>query len=489
MKKSFKSIIAIAAVGLLGLTGCDSAVKPNGGGGNAGEGIGEIDKSVKTKIVFYHNSSEDTVLQTFIDELVKANPYIEVTNLKSSTSYAGIKSQTISDFGTGEFGDLVLCYPDHVADYMTYNKVVKLDDYMTDSKYGFTKKERDDLLDVFLKEGQSFQTEGTYCLPFAKSTEAMFYNRDKVIGLNLASVDPTINNGQPLTASYIENLTWDELFDKLLPAIDTYNKALPEGSKLVVGKEEHSTLFTYDSDDNLFITLCEQYGTGYTKLDEYGEASLLWNNAEIKQVIKKFANAYKKGYIQTQGTHGTYTDDLFTANESLFCVGSTGGVKYQQSDDFVTGVAKIPQKKVGDNIMISQGPSLCILDHGDANRRIAAWMLYKQIYNLVNNVTWATQTGYMPVRESAYVHEGYLSYLTENTKQEETDLNRLKARTGQFVNDHKDDLFTNPAFVGSSASRDQVGGLFTSCLLDEDLDKNIDSLFKSAYDAAMMEIK
>ena len=43
----------------------------------------------------------------------------------------------------------------------------------------------------------------------------MFYNKDVLVGLDLHEIDATINGGNPLTADYFDNITWEELFDKL----------------------------------------------------------------------------------------------------------------------------------------------------------------------------------------------------------------------------------------------------------------------------------
>ena len=74
-----------------------------------------------------------------------------------------------------------------------------------------------------------------------------------------------INNGNPINETYLNSLTWEEFFGKLCPAIMDYIKT-PDGANLLNTKDGDYYIMSYDSDDNLFITLAEQYGYDYTAI-------------------------------------------------------------------------------------------------------------------------------------------------------------------------------------------------------------------------------
>jgi len=384
------------------------------------------------------------------------------------------------------YPDMFLGYPDSVCEIMNYNKVVKLDDYIDSPVYGWTADEKADVIDNYLAEGQAYPVEGTWSLPMAKSTEAMFYNSDILIGLNLSAQDSTINGGAALTADYLNNLTWEEMFGKLCPAITAYNATLATDAKILKDDQAYHGIISYDSDDNLFITLAEQYGYGYTSVDTTtGKGSLDFNNSNMKGLMKTFNAAAKNGYFLTKGyAGGNYTNTYFTARNLLFSIGSTGGTKYQlpEKNKFNVGVARVPHAAGKDAKVINQGPSVCILDHKDSNRALATWLFYKFFTNEKNNTAWSINTTYMPVRYSVYSSDDYLAACVE-TEKDPLSLELLQAKVNSYDSTVNDDLFLSSVFKGSSDARTQVGALTTRCLQQTTLtDAWLDEAFKTAID-------
>ena len=57
-------------------------------------------------------------------------------------------------------------------------------------------------------------------------------------------------------------------------------------------------------------------------VDEYGEASLDFNNDDNKGLMKTFADAAKKGYLRTPAVIGqSYSSNYFKVNNTLFSSG------------------------------------------------------------------------------------------------------------------------------------------------------------------------
>ena len=346
-------------------------------------------------------------------------------------------------------------------------KAVNLDPYINNPTYGLTEEDKADYIEAFMAEGQEYSVEGTYSLPYSKSTEAMYYNRALLKDLDLSGIDPTINNGNPLNDAYFRNLTWDELFNKLCPALITLNDSLPADQKLLdFDANENVGIFGYDSDDNLFITLAQQYGYGYTGIDASGRGEILFNNDGMKELLTDFNSWARKRYIVSQGTTGSYTSNLFTAQQCLFSVSSTAGVGYLYNESTTpdVGVAPIPQAG-GDHAkaQISQGPSFAVLDHGNDNQKLGAWIAYKFLTTPETCIDWSISTGYMGIRDSFYESEQYAT-ASDTAEAGEGTAEMLNARNWEYYLTVTDNVFTSPVFKGSATVRDVVGGLMTQAL-------------------------
>ena len=438
----------------------------------------------KTTITLWSTTGTNNqpYLNSYIEAFKEVQPNITVESTIISGSYNDLKDATIKGFTSNSYPDMVACYPDHVAEYIEYDKAVELEKYMYNDKVGWTDEEYNDIITSYLDEGREYIKAGTYSVPWCKSTEQMFYNADVLIGMDLSAYDKTINGGQPLNEAYLESLTWDELFNKLCPAIQAHDDSVDEAHKYVKTTGAYHAIFAYDSDDNLFITLAKQYGYAYTSVDTSTQkASVDFNNDGMKKLLKTFHNAAEKGYIISKGSAGgNYTNEYFNVQGTLFSVGSTGGVKYQFSDTnpMNVGVARIPQADVNNPYTINQGPSACILSHNDSNRELATWLFYKFISNDDNSLDWSLGTGYSPIRQSSLDSEAYAVASDWKGTPEKT-LDRVMAYSKAKIGD-VGTLFVSPAFKGSSTCRTQVGNLVTKALTVSNDISEIDQWFEDA---------
>ena len=242
----------------------------------------------------------------------------------------------------------------------------------------------------------------------------------------------------------------------------------------------------YDSENNWFITMCEQYGYPYTSAtgDHY-----LFNNDDCKAFVKKIREWYQNGYVTTEALYGAYTSGLFTeldknVSHSYMCIGSTGGAGYQIPADkaFEVGIAAIPQANASNPKIISQGPSLCILKGGKTSDQqvIASWLFVKYLTtNMAFQTEFSSTSGYMPVLESAQTNEIYAQWLNKANGYE-----FLTAMVVKVGLESADAYFTSPAFNGSTVAREQVGSLLAKCMSEttSDVDSLINNAFEDAYD-------
>jgi len=364
--------------------------------------------------------------------------------------------------------NIAYCYPDHVATYNMSKSVVILDSLInsqitvtrddgTTEILGLTAEQIDDFIDGFYNEGKQYGDGKMYTLPMSKSTEVLYYNKTFFTEHNLSV--PT---------------TWDEMETLCEKILQIDPKCIPLG---------------YDSEDNWFITMCEQNGYGYTSAT--GE-HYLFNNDDCKGFVKEFREWHQKGYVTTEALFGTYTSGLFTElnkekSHSYMCIGSTGGAGYQIPADkaFEVGIATIPQANKEEPKVISQGPSLCILKGGNTTDQqvVASWLFVKYLTtNMAFQTEFSSTSGYMPVLESARENENYAAWLSKANGYE-----FLTAKVVEVGLDQADAYFTSPAFNGSSVARAQVGALLAKCMSEktDNVDALINSAFKEAYDECM----
>ena len=484
MKTSRLSMIALAA--LLTLTGCGQNKKDTSGDDS---GTGVIKEDTEIVIWTTYNDTYQAVINNAIEEFKKQEPKVTVKNIKQQGSYDDLKKMVVDGFAVDNYPDMVAAYPDSVSDFINNGKALNVQPYMEDKDIGWTEQDFADIPEAYIQLGQQYVIPGTYSLPASKSTEAMYYNQDVLIGLNLSQIDPSINGGKALNDAYFQNLTWEEMFEKLIPALDNYNTNV----KKIIDKETKSdwAWVGYDSDDNLFITLAEQYGYGYTSINKTtGAGSVDFNNDGMKALMKKFKGYNDLHYFTTKGVIKENVNYRSTIDCMLFSIGSTGGVKYQFSDSTKhnVGVAPIPHAANKAQKIISQGPDFAFLNHQSENRAKATWLFFKLFTNTKFNTDWALASGYSPVRYSVMETPDYIEYCDYESKDEHT-LDRLTALNAVYAGSVGDYLFTSPVFKGSSEARNQVGTIFAACVAaGADLDSKIDNIFKTAVDNTKLKM-
>ena len=451
-------------------------------------------QGAKKEIVIWttYNDTYQAIINNCIAEFKETHKDYEVKNVKQQGSYDDLKKMVVDGFAVDNYPDIVAAYPDSVADFLNNAKGLDMTKYMNDPEIGWTEEDFEDVPESIVKAGQSYAVPGTYSLPCSKSTEAMYYNQDVLIGLNLSSIDPTINNGQALNDEYIQSLTWEELFDQLVPALDAYDQAQPAEGKIIDRTTYSDWAWVgYDSDDNLFITLAEQYGYGYTSINEVtGQGNIEFDNAGMKELMTKFAGYNKNHYFTTKGVINQNVNYRSTADAMLFSIGSTGGVKYQFSSDnpHNVGVAPIPYAAGKARKVISQGPDFAFLNHRDEERAKTVWEFYKLFTSTKYNTAWALATGYSPIRLSVQEQKDFLDYANAEGKDPKT-LDRLNALNAGYASGATEFFFTSPVFKGSSEARAQVGKIYAACVTAGDnLASQIDTIFKTAVDNTKLKM-
>lgn len=459
-----KLVISLASVIAMAVTGC-----------NKGEAKYDV------KVVFWHTFGDkiETAVQDTVNSFVRAVKANEGLTVKVELEHYGSYTDTRAIVGTalegGNGPSLCVAYPDSVA-YLMHKEAYKgqyvrrVDGYFNDPEIGFGKESYlgdqsiSDFINSYIEEGSTFQDEGTYVMPFMKSSEIMIYNKD-MVGPLMQIYRPDLNGDA--VWEFVESMGWDDLMALGQLALD--NK-----TTLSFGALKNPVF--YDSDSNMFITQLYQMGLKYATVDEGGNVVLNLDktqdptnyNSAIEMLqdyrdwhTKKEGQAY--GVLTTKKTEGTYASTAFKNRECVFTIGSSGGAGYTfpSTSGMNFGICRVPYRgtEAATPKYISQGPSVCFLNNkaytADKNDLIFkySWKLYKYLTNTFNNTALCVNgsEGYVPVRQSCYESEIWGEFLEGATGY---------AEAAKVVKDVIGDNFISSlVFNGSASYRDYVGGL------------------------------
>ena len=456
----FKGILVSGLLSLAALTGC-------------GEGTSNVDES--NVISFWHTFSKST--QTIIErratefeKYIKERDGVDIEIKQDSQGdYDALAGKIIKGYAVGTTPTITVAYPDNIAYYFGLESnpgdfVVKLDDFFNDEKLGFAADEflnpnslgTDDFVASFIDEGRHYKYEGTYSMPFMKSSEIMLYNaeivEDVLSKLGISEV----------YERYMENITWDELMelceyikDHADDYLDTSaNKAYP---------------LYYDSDANFFITQCYQRDIPYISMSEDGKGSIDFNNPKAVELINEFKGLHDDKILTTKGVENKYGSDFFKSLQCAFTVGSTGGSGYSDPGvSFEVGVCKFPTYKgVSEERAkyVSQGVTLALLnnqkDTAEVNDKKVkyGWEFVKYLLNTENNTDICLSSqGYVPVRESCYEDPMFTEFMANED-------DYMVKVFDAVVNDINGNYYNFPVFEGSDQARTQVEGAVKNTLL------------------------
>ncbi len=427
---------------------------------------GSYDGSAVT-ITFWHSMGADNkaLLEDAIARFNEKYPNITIEH-QSLGDYDGIFDQIRTKLTAGNQPNLAFCYPDHVATYNKSESVVVLDDLInnqnvlgTGEMMGFTQAQLDDFIEAYYNEGKEYGDGKMYSLPFQKSTEVLYYNKTVFDALGLEAPE-----------------TWDDVEEIIQVLKQNYPNSTPLG---------------YDSEENMFITLVEQYNSEYTSAT--GEHYTFVNDTN-KAFLAKFAEWYQKGWMSTSALMGgSYTSDGFKKADDevgkiFMSIGSSAGARYQRPDKvdgaypFEVGIVSIPQVDASNPKVISQGPSICIFEDENVQEVYASWLFLKFLTTDQRfQAEYAMKSGYVPVIKSVMETPTYKNALD-------------KANGGDFITslvalvalEQQDAYYTSPAFAGSADARTQVGlllqSVFSKYVLNADNSSMINSEFQKYYE-------
>ena len=395
-------------------------------------------------------------------------------------NYDTLKTNMINAITAGDIPNLVQGYPDHVAEYLNGKAVVNLDPYIVSPQWGLHGDDAfEDIILSYREENSQYDAAKTfYSLPFNKSTEVMIYNKTAYDALGL---------------SYPQ--TWQDIIAHA-PLLKTYGDAIAEAkvraanptftelqlAPLIAASKMLVVPASYDSTGNMFITFTRQFGGAYTAINyQTFSGQYLWVNNANTFAAMTFLNTHKNILTIPEYWGQNYASVPFVNQQTFVTIGSSAGVRYNipatdpttQQPVFEIGVGPVPYNaNMPENkAVIQQGTNVSVMKTGTAQQQLVSWLFLKWLIKTENTVDWAMRTGYLPVRTSGYLDTTYQEFLnnpTANQRPISMAANAAYLQSGY--------MFYDPAFIGSSRARQEVGiamtrimtgdGNITQALLD-----------------------
>lgn len=414
----------------------------------------EFDESSPVEITFWgkneNNPTQVAIYKKAIADFEALYPNIKV-NFKPYSDYTLIYQDVITNIATGTTPNVCISYPDHIATYMKGNNiVVRLDDLMRDSRYGFggsslkfDSVKADEMIDKYLEEGKI--GGGYYAMPFMRSTEACYINKDFVEALGYTIPDI---------------LTWDFVWEVSEAAM----KKNADGT-FVLNGQKTMIPFIYKSTDNMMISMLRQKGAGYSTED----AEVLLFNDTTKELLYTIAEHAGTRAFSTFKI-SSYPGNYLNAGQCIFAIDSTAGATWmgtnapnidihkEEVTDFELVVRPIPQFDTENPKMISQGPSVCIFNKADTQEVLASWLFVQYLLTNDVQIAYSQTEGYVPVTLKAQNSEEYKDYMSRAGEDNELFYD-VKIAAAQLLVDNVDNTFVTPVFAGSSSVRDAAGQL------------------------------
>ena len=401
----FKKILPLA-ISLSLMVGC-SGKKQSATPTNE-EIVAEIKNPVE--ITFWHamNGDQEKSLQGLVDNFQKENPNIKVI-LQNQSSYPDLQQKiTATTASPKDLPTMTQAYPDWLLNAIDENLVLDLKPYIENETLKFDNY--DDIVKGF-REASTLDGK-IYGIPFNKSTEVLWYNKTLFDKLNLKV---------PKTYEEFKDVAED----------------IKEKANIVGGG--------FDSLSNYYTTYLKNEGVTFdSKLDPTSDKS--------EKAVDYYLDGVKKGYFRIAGTD-KYLSAPFGNETIAMFVGSNASetfVKQGVNNKFEIGVAPYPAKEV-----MQQGTDLFVFNSATAEQKTAAYEFLKFLTTKDNQITWATQTGYIPVRESAINSDEY-----KNTG----------SLIAPIIADATKNLFTNPLVKGMDSAYRESNTVLESVLAEKNPD-------------------
>ncbi|GAA0116518.1 ABC transporter substrate-binding protein [Clostridium senegalense] len=380
----FKKLTALvtSCILTLGLIGCGNSAETST---NVKETESKIATEIKdpVSIEFWHaiNGENEKVLKEITEKFNKKNDGKITVNLVYQGHYKELFSKLEGASKSNQLPALSMIYPNRLTAYVMNDLVEDLNPYIENEKIGFSKDSWNDIPE-FLRDNGMWN-EKHYSLPFNKSTYLLFYNEDLLKEKNVKV--PT---------------NWNELKDaaKTL-TVDKDN----DGTTDTVGLALNSSV---GIDSSFWV---EQAG-GHL-IDEEND-KILFNSQETAEAFDFLAGMVKDGSAKVC-TEEKYMTGPFGRGEAAMGISSISAlpdiIKTCSGNNINFKTAVLPENK--QKAALFAGTDVTIFNTPSPEEKLAAFEFIKFFMEEENQLTWGTNSGYLPLRKSVLESNDFKNYV------------------------------------------------------------------------------
>lgn len=371
MKKRNLLAIFMAFI-LIVVSACGNKNNAGGNGseasGNDGNEVSQSEENVEFDFWHAMSGSNEEALTKIADDFMKENPNIKV-NLINQGGYMDLFDKLMAAAKANQLPTMTQIYSNRLSWYISKDMVCDLTPYMNDEKIGFTKEEIDDIPTMFLDDG--IWSEKQYAIPFNKSQMVLYYNEDMLK-----------ENGVEVPKTWEE---WKEACKKL-------TKVNSNGDVEVYG-----CVFA----DNLSTDIAPWVVQSGGVTMEEDTNKVLFNSEPMKEAVTFLSSLFNEKVARFAGEDKNPNIPVQDGRAAM-CVASTSALPYIEEgtkEGIHINAAALPGNK--NDKQLYYGTNVAVFDSSTDAQKEAAWKFIKFLINTDNTAYFASQTGYIPVRESA----------------------------------------------------------------------------------------
>ena len=326
---------------------------------------------VKLKVWYSISGKNGTFFESQVASFLAEHPEIEI-ELTYTGSYSDSATKISAAKLAGEAPDLVITsasqlYPGEDEDF-------SMEELVKDSDFDY-----DDFQSGVLEYAK--YNGRLASLPFAISTQVIYYNKDLVknAGLDLEANSPK---------------TWAE-FVEVCKQVQAAN----------------SGIWGFDTSDGVWLLKSMLYQNGNTVVQQDGETiTPVFDQESGIEVAEFWKSLVDEGVMPAQQHDNA--EKKFLAGSLAFIAATSNRIsKWTGSTTFEMGAIEMPYFKTPS---VALGGSTCAILTQEKWAKEACWELVKYLLNTENQTAFALTSGYLPTRKSSLEREDVKAYIADN---------------------------------------------------------------------------
>jgi multiple sugar transport system substrate-binding protein len=325
---------------------------------------------------YQHTGSREELMLSLIHEFNRTNEWGIAVQGETQGGYNELYQKIIAGIPTSQLPSMAVAYQNHAATYAAQGALVALDPYIDSEKWGYSRAEMDDFFPIVLGTDYLPQFGARFGWPTYKSMEVMYYNEDWLAELGYTGPPETWNEFAEMACAASGQ-----------PFSGATNPTPGYGYVYSIDASRFATFVFSRGGD-----IINETGTGYAFNNEIGLGALTFLN-----------------WLESQGCAAEKTERYgdqsdFGAGRTLFTISSISDLPYYASVvDEGAGFSwsvNPPPHTTADSRLNIYGASQSIFV-STPEQQLAAWLFIKWMSEPEQQATWASATGYFPIRQAA----------------------------------------------------------------------------------------